>query len=109
MDGATPVWLDCDPGNDDALAIILASYNPKVKLIGMSTTKGNAGIERTSINACNILWASGMSNVDVVKGCDTTLCFQEKEKTAEYLHGELGIGTKKFEGGQYQPINENFI
>jgi inosine-uridine nucleoside N-ribohydrolase len=108
-DAITPIWLDCDPGNDDAMAIILAAFNPKIKLIGLSTTKGNAGIERTTINACNILWACGATEVDIVKGADTTLCYNETEKTAEHMHGELGLGTNKFENGKFKPLEETAI
>jgi inosine-uridine nucleoside N-ribohydrolase len=35
------MWLDCDPGHDDAMAIILAAHTPGVKLLGVSTTCGN--------------------------------------------------------------------
>eukprot|EP00959_Pyramimonas_sp_CCMP1952_P181340 3791627-Pyramimonas_sp.AAC.3 len=41
-----PLWLDCDPGHDDAMAIILAAYNPNVSLIGVSTVFGNQTVRR---------------------------------------------------------------
>ena len=58
------VWLDCDPGTDDALAIILAAYSPKINLIGISTVAGNQIIEKTTRNALNVLNIIGMINND---------------------------------------------
>lgn len=48
-------WLDCDPGHDDMLAIILAALSDKINLIGISTSAGNSTIEHTTQNALNIL------------------------------------------------------
>ncbi|CAF0730822.1 unnamed protein product [Brachionus calyciflorus] len=47
----TDCWLDCDPGHDDSLAILLASHCKKIKLIGISTVGGNQTIEKTTKNA----------------------------------------------------------
>ena len=53
------VWLDCDPGHDDMLAIILAALNPRINLIGISTSAGNSTIENTTQNSLNILHEIG--------------------------------------------------
>jgi inosine-uridine nucleoside N-ribohydrolase len=50
------VWLDCDPGHDDMLAIIMAALNERIDLIGISTSAGNSVIENTTQNALNILY-----------------------------------------------------
>jgi inosine-uridine nucleoside N-ribohydrolase len=43
-----PIILDCDPGHDDALAIILAAYNPKIDLRGIVTVSGNGAIDKVT-------------------------------------------------------------
>ena len=49
------IWLDCDPGHDDMLAIILAALHEECNLIGISTSAGNSTIKNTTQNALNIL------------------------------------------------------
>lgn len=50
------VWLDCDPGQDDMLAIIMAALSPQITLIGISTSAGNSTVDNTSRNALDILY-----------------------------------------------------
>jgi len=53
------VWLDCDPGIDDAFAIILAYYSLNIELLGLSTVAGNCSLEQATVNALNVLNISG--------------------------------------------------
>ncbi len=57
---ATPVWLDCDPGHDDAMAIILAGHSPSIDLLGISTVAGNQTVAKTTQNALDVLHAAGI-------------------------------------------------
>jgi len=73
------VWLDCDPGHDDALAIILAGYHPGIELIGISTSNGNQTIKKTTLNALRVLSVSGLDHVEVVAGQERPLVRAPKE------------------------------
>ncbi|KAJ6119493.1 hypothetical protein N7523_003773 [Penicillium sp. IBT 18751x] len=64
----TPVWLDCDPGHDDAFAILIAAHHPSLNLLGITTVHGNASLENTTNNAGSILEAIGRPEVPVYPG-----------------------------------------
>ena len=49
-----PIVLDCDPGHDDAMAMILAAYNPGIELLGISTVSGNGIIDKVTQNALRV-------------------------------------------------------
>ena len=53
------VWIDCDPGIDDALAIILTCFSPNIQVIGLSTVAGNCSLDQATINALNVLNIAG--------------------------------------------------
>ena len=90
MKERSKVWLDCDPGHDDAMAILLAGYSPdQVELIGISTVHGNQSVAKTTTNALACLEAFGLSNVTCVKGQGQPLC-REAKHCAE-IHGESGL------------------
>ena len=67
------IWLDCDPGLDDTLAIILAACHVSLKLIGVSTSGGNTDIENTTKNALDILFNIKKSHIPVIRGSETLI------------------------------------
>ena len=70
-----PVWLDCDPGIDDAFAMILAAYHPSLELIGISTVVGNRTVDRTTQNAYKVAYIAGLpNNIPIIRGCGEGLC-----------------------------------
>ena len=62
------IWLDCDPGLDDALAILLAAHHSRINLIGISTSAGNTSLENTTRNALDLLFNIGRQHIPVVQG-----------------------------------------
>ncbi len=85
--GARPsVVLDCDPGHDDAVAIVVAAAN--TNLLGITTVAGNAPLERTTYNACVIRHLLG-SDVEIHSGADHPLVAPPMH--AGYVHGESGL------------------
>ena len=91
-------WLDCDPGLDDIFAIILATQNEKLNLLGISSVAGNQTLEKTTRNVLNVLNMSGMldkvesSALPVVKGADRPLL--RDLITAAHVHGDTGLGVQ---------------
>ena len=63
-----PILLDCDPGHDDAIAIVMAHCSEAIDLLGITTTCGNATLERTTENARRILELIGATEVPVAAG-----------------------------------------
>ncbi|KAJ5246141.1 hypothetical protein N7468_001124 [Penicillium chermesinum] len=84
-----PLWLDCDPGHDDAFAMLLAAHHPSLKLLGITTIHGNASLENTTINAVSLLEAMGKPDIPVYPG--TRKPFSRPALHAPNIHGESGI------------------
>ncbi|MCB0371182.1 MAG: nucleoside hydrolase, partial [Bdellovibrionales bacterium] len=84
------IWLDCDPGLDDTFAIIYAAHDPKINLLGVSTSPGNTNLKNTTQNALNVLYNIGRSDVPVFAGSNRL--FKGEMKLAEHMHGSNGLG-----------------
>lgn len=90
MDSAAhPVIIDCDPGHDDALALLLAVGDPRLRLLGVSTVAGNQTLDKTTRNALRILAAAGVTDIPVAAGCDRPLVGELA--VAEHIHGPSGL------------------
>lgn len=85
----TPVILDCDPGHDDALAILLAIARPEVELLGITTVAGNAPLAATTHNALAVLTLAGRTDIPVAAGAERPL--RRPLRTASQVHGASGL------------------
>jgi uridine nucleosidase len=63
-----PSFPDCDPGHDDAFALLLAGHSPALRLLGVSTVAGNMPLAASTGNARRVLAAGGLAAVPVVAG-----------------------------------------
>jgi len=59
------IILDCDPGHDDAMAILLAHGNPEIELLAITTVAGNQTLDKTSLNARRVCTVAGIRDVPV--------------------------------------------
>ncbi|GAA5824143.1 hypothetical protein JCM3770_001407 [Rhodotorula araucariae] len=92
----TKVWLDCDPGRDDLVAILLALHLPTVELLGLSSVHGNASIENMTYNVVRILCSFGtpeqVATIPVHKGAAQPLLGAVRPKNGASVHGADGLG-----------------
>ncbi len=84
-----PIWLDCDPGHDDMIAILLSCFHPNFKLLGISTTFGNSSCENTTNNTLSILTKFQKRGVPVYQGWKVPLI--KKPSFAPSIHGKSGL------------------
>jgi purine nucleosidase len=85
---AMKIILDCDPGHDDALAIMLALASPELEVLGITVTYGNVGLENTLKNTLKIRQLCG-SDVPVYGGVPQPLI--TNRISAEFVHGRSGL------------------
>lgn len=83
------IIIDCDPGHDDAIALLLASYSPKFNLLGVSTCSGNQTVEKTSINASNLLQFFNRNDVPIAVGSPNPII--RPSRICPEIHGESGL------------------
>ena len=84
-----PVMIDCDPGIDDTLAIIMLAGSEKVKIKAITSTHGNVGLEGTTRNALALKDFLGLDCV-VAKGASKPMIVSQK--AASTVHGLNGLG-----------------
>ena len=90
-----PILLDCDPGHDDAVALVMAHRSPAIDLLGVTIVCGNATLQRTTVNALRILEFIGADAVRVAAGCVSPLARELVLGTAD--------GPSGLEGSPYLP------
>ena len=81
--------IDTDPGQDDAVAILLALASPEIDLLGITTVAGNVPLALTEVNARKICDLAGRQDVPVFAGADRPL--RRELVTAEHVHGRTGL------------------
>lgn len=84
------VIIDCDPGQDDAVALLLAMASPEeIEILGITTVAGNVPVALTQRNARLMCDLAGRSQIPVYSGCEKPL--KRNPVSAEYMHGNSGI------------------
>lgn len=104
---SVPLIIDCDPGHDDAIAILLALASPEVDLLGITTVGGNSGLANTTRNALTVLEVAGRPEIPVAPGCDHPLV--RPLQIAEHVHGKSGMDGPVLEPPTITPIDDHAV
>lgn len=83
------ILLDCDPGHDDAVAMMLAWGNPSIELLGVTTVGGNQTLDKVTRNALSVATVMGMRDVPIAAGCRLPLV--RPVEIAPDVHGDSGL------------------
>jgi len=102
-----PIIVDCDPGHDDAIALLLALISPEVELRGVTTVAGNQTLEKTTRNALKVLELAGRTDVPVAAGADRPL--ERRLRTAAHVHGESGLDGPDLPEPTTQPLDVHAV
>jgi len=103
----TEILLDCDPGHDDAIALLLALASPEVELVGVTTVAGNQTLDKTTANAIRVLELAGRGEIPVAAGADRPLV--RELRVAANVHGESGLDGPNLPPPRAQPEGEHAV
>jgi inosine-uridine nucleoside N-ribohydrolase len=103
----TPVIIDCDPGHDDAIALLLALASPELELVGVTTVHGNQTLDKTTDNALRVLALVGREDVPVAAGADRPLV--RDLNVAAHVHGDSGLDGPVLPERASEPVAQHAV
>jgi inosine-uridine nucleoside N-ribohydrolase len=103
----TRILLDCDPGHDDAIALLLALASPELELLGVTTVAGNQTLDKTTANALRVLEHVGRDDVPVAAGAERPLV--REPFVAAYVHGETGLDGPDLPPARGKPVEQHAV
>ncbi|MEX2611994.1 MAG: nucleoside hydrolase [Gaiellaceae bacterium] len=107
MPEPTPIIVDCDPGHDDAIALLLALASPEVELLGVTTTYGNQTLAKTTANALRVLELVGRTDIPVAAGAERPL--RRELVVAAHVHGESGLDGPVLPPAETSPVSDDAV
>ncbi len=107
MSGTIPILLDCDPGHDDAVALLLAVGSPRIDLRAVTTTFGNCSVDDATRNALRVLALVGATDVPVARGAAGPLCGELE--LGNYVHGASGLDGPELPEPQTSAVDRTAI
>ena len=102
----TEILLDCDPGHDDAIALLLALASPELELVGVTTVAGNQTLDKTTANALRVVELAG-PEIPVAAGADRPLV--RELRVAANVHGETGLDGPDLPPPRTEPVPEHAV
>jgi pyrimidine-specific ribonucleoside hydrolase len=103
----TQVLVDCDPGQDDAIALLLALASPELEVLGVTTVAGNQTLDKVTTNALSVLELAERSDVPVAAGADRPLV--RELVVAADAHGESGLDGPALPSPRARPREEHAV
>lgn len=103
----TPIILDCDPGHDDAIALLLALASPEIELLGVTTVYGNQTLAKTTANALRVLDLAWRADIPVAAGADRPL--ERALTVASHVHGDSGLDGPSLPPAARGPLGEHAV
>ena len=103
----TPAILDCDPGHDDAIALLLLLASREIDLLGVTTTYGNQTLEKTTVNTLRVLELVGREDVPVAAGATRPL--SRELAVAAHVHGESGLDGPALPAASGSPVSDDAV
>ena len=103
----TPIVLDCDPGHDDAIALLLALASPELELRAVTTVAGNQTLAKTTANALRVLELAGRTEIPVAAGADRP--FVRAPRVAAEVHGETGLDGSDLAPARGEPVAQHAV
>jgi inosine-uridine nucleoside N-ribohydrolase len=100
-----PVLIDCDPGQDDALALLLALASPELGVMGVTAVAGNQTVDKTTANALRVLELAGRTDIRVASGAEGPL--SGELVVAADAHGETGLDGVDLSPASTEPVREH--
>ena len=101
------IILDCDPGHDDAMAILLARGCEEIELAAITTVAGNHPLEITTLNARRICTLAGIDDVPIAAGCAAPLL--RPLVTAPEIHGTTGLEGHQWGEPTVSPVPDHGV
>jgi inosine-uridine nucleoside N-ribohydrolase len=102
-----PILIDCDPGHDDAMALLLALASPELELLGVTTVHGNQTLAKTTVNALRVLELAGRGDVPVAAGAERPLVGEPA--VASDVHGETGLDGPELPDAAGAPVDQHAV
>ncbi|MHB8595403.1 MAG: nucleoside hydrolase [Ktedonobacteraceae bacterium] len=101
------IILDCDPGHDDAIAILLAAHHPEIDLLAITTVAGNQSLDKTTRNALKVCSFAGLRSIPIAQGASCPLVCVAKH--AENIHGESGLDGPSIPEADIEPMEMDAV
>lgn len=101
------VIIDCDPGHDDMIALLIAIASKELDVIGITTSAGNQTQDKTLSNTLKILSFIGRTKIPVARGCEKPIL--RNLIIADYVHGVTGLDGADLGQPLFEPVKDNAV